>query len=129
VGTGISDDNKLIGLVTGYDVYLPGEPMTMRFIRMTAFPIGVAPHFTLIRQGGQSPPKEITSFKPAFAISASGACLRFSDIDHMDAIHWRLPENLPAGRYTVRAGFCDNPWKDMPPGISTPEFEIVKPLN
>ncbi len=25
VGTGISDDNKLIGLVTDYDVYLPGE--------------------------------------------------------------------------------------------------------
>jgi len=41
VGTGISDDNKLIGLVVNYDVYLPGEPITMRFIRMTAFPIGV----------------------------------------------------------------------------------------
>jgi Bacterial protein of unknown function (DUF882) len=127
VGTGISDDNKLIGLVTGYDVYLPGEPMTMRFIRMTAFPIGVSPELTLARQGGRSSPEEITVFRPAFAISSSGACLRFSDINQMDAIRWRLPEHLPAGRYTVRAGFCDNPWKDMPSTVSTPEFEIVKP--
>ncbi len=127
VDTGISDDNKLIGLVAGYDVYLPGELMTMRFIRMTAFPIGVAPEFTLDRQSGQNPHKGNTVFKPAFAISASGACIRFSDIDQMAAIRWRLPENLPTGRYTVRAGFCGNPWKDMPPSISTPEFEIVKP--
>jgi hypothetical protein len=127
VDTGISDDNKLIGLVAGYDVYLPGEPMTMRFIRMTAFPIGVAPEFILDRQGVQNPHKEISVFKPAFAISATGLCLRFSDIDQMAAIRWRLPENLPAGRYTVRAGFCENPWKDMPASISTPEFEIVKP--
>jgi Bacterial protein of unknown function (DUF882) len=127
VDTGISDDNKLIGLVTGYDVYLPGEPMTMQFIRMTAFPIGVAPEFTLDRQGGQNPHKETMVFKPAFAISASSACLRFSDIDQMAAIRWRLPENLPAGHYTVRAGFCDNPWKDMPESILTPEFEILKP--
>jgi hypothetical protein len=127
VDTGISDHNKLIGLITGYDVYLPGEPVTVRFIRMTAFPIGVTPAFTLERQSGQSPKKEIAVFTPAFAIPATGACLRFSDIDQMDGIRWRLPETLPAGRYTVRAEFCDNPWKDMPPSISSPEFEIVKP--
>jgi uncharacterized protein YcbK (DUF882 family) len=127
VDTGISDDNKLIGLVTDYDVYLPGEPMTMRFIRMTAFPIGVSPELTLNRQRGQDPHQEIAAFRPAFAIPASGACLRFSNIDQMEGIRWRLPKNLSAGRYTVRVGFCNNPWKDMPASISTPEFEIVRP--
>jgi hypothetical protein len=127
VGTGISDDNKLIGLVTDYDVYLPGDPVTMRFIRMTAFPIGVAPELTLNRQGGQDPPDQIAVFKPDFAIPANGACPRFSDIDQMAGIRWRLPQNLPTGRYTFRAVFCGNPWKDMPTSISTPEFEIIKP--
>jgi hypothetical protein len=127
VDTGISDDNKLIGLVTDYDVYLPGELMTMRFIRMTAFPIGVVPEFTLDRPGGGNPNTAVTVFKPAFGISANGGCPRFSDIDQMSAIRWRLPESLPAGRYVVRAGFCDNPWKDMPASISTAEFEVVKP--
>jgi hypothetical protein len=127
VGTGISDDNKLIGLVTDYDVYLPGDPVTMRFIRMTAFPIGVAPELTLNRQGGQDPPNPIAVFKPDFAIPANGACPRFSDIDQMAGIRWRLPKTLPAGRYTFRSVFCGNPWKDMPTSISTPEFEIIKP--
>ncbi|WP_319404917.1 DUF882 domain-containing protein [uncultured Desulfosarcina sp.] len=48
VGTGLSDDNKLIGLVTDYDVYGPGEWVRLRFIRMTAFPIGVQSEFKLI---------------------------------------------------------------------------------
>ncbi len=47
VGTGISDDNKLIGLVTDYDVYQPGMTVMLRFIRMTAFPIRVIPEFSL----------------------------------------------------------------------------------
>ncbi|MBR9984864.1 MAG: hypothetical protein KFF68_03030 [Desulfosarcina sp.] len=41
VGTGLSDDNKLIGMVTDYDVYGPGELVRLSFIRMTAFPIMV----------------------------------------------------------------------------------------
>ena len=47
VGTDISTQNKLIGLVTDYDIYLPGEMIDLRFIRMTAFPIGVNPEFVL----------------------------------------------------------------------------------
>ena len=126
VGTGISDDNKLIGLVTNYDVYRPGEMVTLRFTRMTAFPIGVAHEFALDRQAGRvSRPEQVAVFKPSFAMSANGACPHFADIGQMASIRWRLPAKLPPGRYTIRARFCDNPWGQMPPEISTPEFEIV----
>ncbi|CAB5080061.1 hypothetical protein D3OALGA1CA_112 [Olavius algarvensis associated proteobacterium Delta 3] len=52
VGTGISDDNKLIGIVTDYDVYRPGEKLLWRFIRMTAFPIQVNTEFVMERLAG-----------------------------------------------------------------------------
>jgi uncharacterized protein YcbK (DUF882 family) len=124
VGTGISDDNKLIGLVTDYDVYLPGEVMTLRFLRMTAFPIAVASDFALEHQDVEGAAAQVAVFKPSFAIKADGGCPEFGDIDQMASMRWQLPAELPRGRYRVRARFCDNPWKDMPAGISTPEFEI-----
>jgi hypothetical protein len=124
VGTGISDDNKLIGLVADYDVYLPGEMMTLRFIRMTAFPIGVVPEFALYRQDARGGPQEVTAFKPSFAATVDGPCPQFDDIDQMASIRWHLPADLPSGRYRIRARFCDNPWQSMPAEISTPEVEI-----
>lgn len=48
VGTGLSDDNKLVGLVTDYDIYAPGDSVALSFIRMTAFPIQVRSQFQLI---------------------------------------------------------------------------------
>lgn len=126
VGTGISDDNKLIGLVSDYDVYRPGEMVTLRFIRMTAFPIGVASEFSLNRQEGSGSGEETVSFKPSFAISAKGACPKFGDIEQMAGVHWQLPENLPPGRYAVRARFCDNSWEKMPAEVATPVFEVVR---
>jgi len=126
VGTGISSANKLIGLVTDYDVYLPGEMMTLRFIRMTAFPIGVAQEFALDLQTGTGGSDEVMSFKPSFSISTVSACPQFNDISQMASIRWPLPKELPPGRYKVRARFCNCPWEDMPPEISTPEFEIGK---
>jgi len=124
VGTGISNYNKLIGIVSNYDVYLPGEPITLRFIRMTAFPIGVAATFTLDRRIGQQGSKEVAVFEPAFNITPQDPCPRFADIDQMGSIRWQLPDNLPPGRYKIRARFCDNPWDDMPREISTPEFKV-----
>lgn len=125
VGTGISDDNKLVGLITDYDVYRPGEIVTLRFIRMTAFPIGVASDFSLNREAG-SGSAEIISFKPSFAMPEKGACPKFGDIEQMAGVRWQLPENLLPGRYVVQARFCDNSWEKMPSEVSTPVFEIVR---
>lgn len=126
VGTGISDDNKLIGLVTDYDVYQPGATIVLRFIRMTAFPIGVIPEFSMVRTDDQTGPRVVLDFKPDFAIPEKGSCLQFGDIDQMAGILWELPKGLIPGRYIIRAVFCGDAWKDMPRQIESPEIEIRK---
>jgi uncharacterized protein YcbK (DUF882 family) len=127
VGTGISDDNKLIGLVSDYDRYRPGEMVSLRFIRMTAFPIGVASEFALDRRTGSAGVKKTIKFTPSFKIAAGPTCPEFEDIDQMAYIRWRLPADLAPGRYAVRARFCGIEWKGMPSEIATPEFVIVRP--
>jgi uncharacterized protein YcbK (DUF882 family) len=127
VGTDISIHNKLIGLVTDYDIYLPGDEIELRFIRMTSFPIGVIPEFVLegIEKNGRT--KQIARFKPSVASTAGGDCPQFSDISQMMGIQWQLPADISAGRYKIRASFCQRAWEDMPPEISTPEFTIITP--
>ena len=125
VGTGLADDNKLIGLITDYDIYRSGETLTLRFIRMTAFPIGVTPKFSLVRQDKAGDLLETSAFEPVFAVSAKGVCPSFDDIDQMADIRWALPGNLPPGRYAVQAKFCGQLWKDMPSQVATPVFEVI----
>jgi uncharacterized protein YcbK (DUF882 family) len=125
VGTGISDDNKLIGLVTDYDVYRAGDTMIMRFIRMTAFPIGVETEFILERQLRAGQPADMLRFKPDFMVPVKDVCLSLADIDQMDRIRWQLPVDMPPGRYRISARFCDIPWPEMPRQINTPVFEIM----
>jgi uncharacterized protein YcbK (DUF882 family) len=125
VGTKISDDNKLIGIVTDYDVYLPGETITMRLIRMTAFPIGASSEFSLICRKDEATSETMVLFNPVFASPETGKCPQFENIEQLSKIRWRLPGYLPKGLYRVRVRFCDNPWEKMPPDITTPEFEII----
>jgi uncharacterized protein YcbK (DUF882 family) len=127
VGTDISDDNKLIGLVTDFDVYRPGETMTLRFIRMTAFPIGVMPSFTLGRKMNDEAVAEAITFAPTFAEKKEGDCPKFDDIEQMAAIQWQLPTDLSPGRYEIYARFCGRAWEAMPPEVATPIFEVAAP--
>lgn len=127
VGTGISDDNKLIGLITDYDKYLPGDRVLIRFIRMTAFPIGVDPEFELISLTAADAGIEKVTFRPAFRAPAAKGCPQFADIEQMAAIEWRLPDNVSAGPYAIQAGFCGRTGSAMPTTVSTPEIEIVTP--
>ena len=124
VGTGISDGNKLIGLITDYDVYGLGMIVMLRFIRMTAFPIYVIPEFSLIRQNDRGEIENCRSFVPVFKTSQTDGCMRFGNIDEMNNITWVLPMDLKPGRYKIQARFCDDAWPDMPPQIHTPQFEI-----
>ena len=125
VGTGLSDDNKLVGLICDYDRYRPSGMITLRFIRMTAFPVGVARQFQLVRMTRTGKFIPMATFTPALAISAGTDCACLADMDQMANISWQLPQSLPPGRYRVRARFCDNPWPKMPLEAITPEFEIV----
>jgi len=124
VGTGISDANKLIGMITDYDVYGPGMTVMLRFIRMTAFPIHVIPEFSLIPQDDGDKIENCRRFLPIFNASQRDGCMRFGNIDEMNTITWELPMDLKPGRYKIQARFCDDAWPDMPPQIQTPQFEI-----
>jgi uncharacterized protein YcbK (DUF882 family) len=124
VGTGISDGNKLIGMITDYDVYGPGMTIMLRFIRMTAFPIHVIPEFSLIPQDDRDEIENCRSFVPVFNASQTDGCMRFGNIDELNTITWELPMDLKPGRYKIQARFCDDAWPDMPPQIQTPQFEI-----
>lgn len=122
VGTGISDDNKLIGLVTDYDRYRPGDPIVLRFIRMTAFPIGVRPEFELVADDHRQRPSML--FRPLFKVASDTACAAFESIDQMAFIRWRLPRQAPPGRYRIRATFCNRAYPEMPSQAATPVFDI-----
>ncbi len=123
VGTDHADDNKLITLIPDKDVYYPGEELRLRFIRMTAYPIGVDMDFALERQRGDTWKKH-TAFSPRFATAVQGTCPSFSNIDDMNRISWMLPSELKPGRYRIRASFCDKQWEAMPDAITSYEFEI-----
>ncbi len=125
VGTDISTHNKLIGLVTEYDIYLPGEKVELRFIRMTSFPVGVNPEFVLERIEADGVSNEITRFKPSFAIAAASRCPQFFDIGQMMEIRWELPRDISPGKYKIRSSFCQRLWEDMPAKVFTPEFSVV----
>jgi uncharacterized protein YcbK (DUF882 family) len=125
VGTGISDDNKLIGLVTDYDRYHPGDTIKLRFIRMTAFPIGVAAEFELLGPLPSKSPTPAARFRPLIQSARAGRCAHFGDIEQMDDFQWLLPQDISAGRYNIRAVFCDNPWPVMPSEVISPIIEVV----
>jgi hypothetical protein len=124
VGTGLSDDNKLIGIVTDYDIYAPGDLVTLSFIRMTAFPLKVRPQFQLIQKANPEKGDEVLSFKPDSENFSANKCGEFDNISEIGSFRWRLPSNIKKGRYTIHADFCGSMWEQMPKEISTPEFEI-----
>ncbi len=125
VGTDISDDNKLIVLMADKDLYLPGETASLRFIRMTAFPIGVTPVFALERDEGEKGWKRVAELSPAMPAAANAACPQFTDIAAMADLRIALPPQIPAGRYRVLAAFCDRTWEAMPPEVATAPFEVL----
>jgi len=127
VDTDISDDNKLVGLVADRDIYISGEMVGLRFIRMTMFPIGVSPEFVLERANKEGEEPERVSFRPDFGREVSAPCPEFHDIGEMAGITWRLPNDLPAGRYRICASFCSREWERMPQDVATTAFEVITP--
>jgi uncharacterized protein YcbK (DUF882 family) len=125
VGTDISTDNKLICLVTAYDRYRPGDPVVLRFVRMTGFPIGVDPRWELQRINEDGTPQTVAPFRPTFAAGEGDHCPQFADIGALMHITGSLPSDLPPGNYAIRARFCESQWEAMPAAVRTPIFEVI----
>jgi uncharacterized protein YcbK (DUF882 family) len=124
VGTDIDDYNKRIMLVTDQDIYYPGEKITLRFARMTAFPVSVSAEFQLEKLSGYESIKKAVAFNPEFQTQASAKCKQLTDVKEMTSIKWELPHDITSGRYHIRSMFCNKLWHDMPDEIVTSEFEI-----
>jgi hypothetical protein len=124
VGTGISDDNKLIGLVADFDRYRPGDAVHLRFVRMTAFPIGVDPRFLLEKITASRAASTAFPFTPSFP-AGSGPCPVFTSIAGMAGFTARLPEDMAPGRYRISARFCDKRWARMPSRVATSAFLVA----
>lgn len=124
IDTDKSDDNKLIGIISDKDIYIAGEPVELRFIRMTAFPIAVSGEFSIEKKEKDGEWKNVKKFNPQFGSAAAGECSSFNTIAAMAGIKWQLPDDIAPGRYRIVATFCDNEWADMPKTIATPEIEV-----
>lgn len=125
VGTDHADDNKLITLIPHQDIYRPGEEIKLRFVRMTAYPIGVSEKF-IIEQKEDGQWKKVKTFKPTLR-RRHATCKKLANIDEMKNIIWQLPSKIEPGRYRIRASFCEKEWQAMPESIASYEFEIRKP--
>ena len=127
VGTGHADDNKLITLIQDKDIYYPGEGITLRFVRMTAYPIGVSPTFVLERKKEDAVEEKDTFEvvrRDVWRSSSKVSCPMYSSIDTMKNFRFALPEKLKPGRYRVRAMFCEKEWEPMPDEITSYEFVV-----
>lgn len=132
VGTGHADDNKLITLIQDKDIYYPGEGISLRFVRMTAYPIGVSPDFVLERKKGDTwkptdslfPRRKPEAFVRGEVARVKVSCPKYSSIDAMKDFRFSLPKKIKPGRYRVRATFCEKEWEPMPDEIVSYEFEV-----
>jgi len=125
VRKGLSLHNQRIMLVPLYDIYAPGEQLSLRFARMTAWPIDVQRRFVLERlEGGTW--KEAIGFRPGLRGKRGGTCALLGSVARMAGIEWRLPPGIAHGRYRVRAGFCKVRWKEMPRSVVSTQLQIVK---
>jgi uncharacterized protein YcbK (DUF882 family) len=127
VRKGLSDHNKRISLVPELDIYRGGERIRLRFVRMTAWPIGVQRRFALEReQEGEW--REVRTFVPAFtrARRRKGACLELNGVAEMSGIVWKIPADLPPGRYRARASFCKSRWEAMPAEVHSYLVELSR---
>jgi uncharacterized protein YcbK (DUF882 family) len=125
VRQGKSEHNKRIILVPRFDIYGAGEQLTMRFVRMTAFPIGIKrKQFVLLRQD-KAGWKPVLTFAPGLKDSTDAACQMFSSVEQMAKIRWTIPTQIQPGRYRIQATFCNRTWEAMPDQIVSYEFVIT----
>jgi uncharacterized protein YcbK (DUF882 family) len=116
VRTNISENNKQIMVRTDQDIYLPGEKVELKLARVTAYPVGLAAGFSVLRDG-QAP--------QSFSFDGKGAeCLPVREAAER-AVTWTVPETPPwDARIRLRLRFCDSQFPEMPEEIESNEILI-----
>ncbi len=124
VGTDISDDNKLIEIVTDKDIYTAGEEIKIRITRATLFPVSASPNFTIEEQSKSGNWKAKKKIEAKFPSNSGEKCVSMKNIDEMTGISIALPENFLPGKYRVSVEFCGEIPESMPAIKESATFEI-----
>lgn len=111
VRTNISEHNKQIMVRTDQDIYLPGETVDLKLARITDYPIAVASHFDVIRDG--------RTLKEFVFDGKDEECLPVKDPEDR-TMQWRIPSEFqPDEKIQVRVRLCDKPFPEMPEQVES----------
>lgn len=125
VRKGRSIHNKLVYMITWFDRYYSGETIDLRFVRMTAFPIGVQAEFELEKRQNERWIK-VLKLKPfERKEETSKMCGNYSSIADIANFSFTIPTSLPPGIYRFRSYFCKRKWPDMKSESISREFELI----
>jgi hypothetical protein len=116
VRTNISEHNKQIMVRTDQDIYLPGEQVELRLVRITDYPIGVVPYLSVVRNG------EVVKEFPL--TGKDGECLPVKE-PAQRTFSWTVPEDLRLdGKGKIRLRLCDRAFPEMPEQIESNPIQI-----
>lgn len=111
VRTNISERNKQIMARTDQDIYLPGEKIELKLARITEYPVGLVPSFSLVSDG--QAPREF-SFD-----GKEGVCLPVQEPTERMVV-WTIPQDFPSeGKLRFRLSFCNKEFPEMPDQIES----------
>lgn len=119
--------NAKIILQADFDRYHPGEIVALKLMRITQFPIGISTKLWLKSAGKVL---EVAAELPLTRDSdtpVSEECFIIKDRNTARSLQIKLPKkNLPSGRYTLQADFCNRfDYEKMPTTIDSRVFEIT----
>lgn len=115
-------ENEKIILQPEFDRYASGDAMRMKFMRVTNYPIGVAPQVEILRAEDSKSQGNLSLSKNA------KECLIVQDRRQARTLSADLPKLQP-GRYVLKVNFCNRyDYSKMPESILTRAFEIRKDL-
>ncbi|MGE0825982.1 MAG: YcbK family protein [Candidatus Binatia bacterium] len=116
VRTNISENNKLIMARTDQDIYLPGEKITLKLARITAYPVYVSPIFSIVSNGGASREFSFDRLDTACQPVREPAERTFA---------WTIPRDVsPEGKVQVQLRFCEKQFPEMPDQIESNVIEV-----
>ena len=111
VHTNISEHNKQIMVRTDQDIYLPGETVEIKLARITDYPIAVASHFDVIRDG--------RTLKEFVFDGKDEGCLPVKDPKNR-TMQWRIPSEFRLDeKIQLRVRLCDKPFPEMPEQVES----------
>ncbi len=116
--------NEKIILQPDFDRYRPGEPVALKWMRVTEYPIGIPSEFELIKNDdpGFAKKVEVRVSKGPEAISG---CRILEGRGQARSLSAELPKDLKPGNYAFRVRFCNRfNYEKMPEMIVSRAFEV-----